>query len=170
MATFTNLKIASTAPVGTDKVLSFTATSAKGTSLSVSTSPAFAITPIGASLSVETQPAAAAVDNTAFPNKTVVHIKDATNALVGTGADGQLTVTASLQAGTGTLGGTVSVSAVNGVATFTDLKISGAGAVGSGKVLRFSATGSAGALTTVDTAPAFSVSPQVTSLSLSTHN
>jgi hypothetical protein len=50
------------------------------------------------------------------------------------------TVTVAIQSGAGgTLGGTLTVTAVNGVATFTNLTL--AGVVGTGYVLEFSATG-----------------------------
>lgn len=47
-------------------------------------------------------------------------------------------VTVALQAGTGTLSGTLTVAAVAGVATFDDLSID---TIGTGKVLRFTASG-----------------------------
>lgn len=57
-------------------------------------------------------------------NTSIVHIKNSSNTLV---TSSNLQVTAEIYSGTGNLTGTLSVQAVNGVATFSDLKIDTAG-------------------------------------------
>lgn len=92
-----------------------------------------------AQLAITTQPAGAA-DGVAFTAQPVVELRD---------ASGQPTpgvsaaVTAAIQSGTGTLSGTTTVSTVNGVARFTDLRISGSGTF----ALQFTAPGLTAATT-----------------------
>ena len=59
----------------------------------------------------------------AFTTQPVIAIRDAGNNLTTSTA----TVTAAIATGTGTLSGTLTATAVNGVATFTSLKITGSG-------------------------------------------
>lgn len=63
-----------------------------------------------------------AVDGVAFTQQPVVEVRDSGDALL-TGETG--TMSAEITTGSGTLGGTTSVSCVGGVATFTDLFIDG---------------------------------------------
>ncbi|CAN5389029.1 hypothetical protein BH09GEM1_BH09GEM1_38870 [soil metagenome] len=116
VATFTNLVVTG--------VGSFTVTFTSG-ALTASTSTTFGVTALAASqLVVATQPVGT-LSGASFSTQPVVHVRDASNANV---AGATNLVTASLAAGSaGTLSGTLSVSAVNAVVTFTDLKISGAG-------------------------------------------
>ena len=74
-------------------------------------------------LVVTTQPAGAA-SGVAFSTQPVVEIRDANGNRVTTST---LEITATIGTGTGTLGGTVAVSAAAGIATFTDLAITGSG-------------------------------------------
>ena len=84
-------------------------------------------------LVVATQPAGG-TSNELLPGQPVVQVRDGANALVT--AAGQ-SVTASIASGSGTLSGTTTVPVVNGVATFTDLAVTGTGA----HTLRFSGAG-----------------------------
>ena len=88
-----------------------------------------------ASLSISTQPVDSAVSTALQPGSVVVKILDSNGHLVNTST---ATVTATLATGTGTLGGTTSVAAVAGVATFSNLTIS---AVGGGKSITFASSG-----------------------------
>ena len=101
-------------------VLNFTTTGAvpprSSAAFSVAVGPA-------ASLSVARQPAGA-VSGAAFSVQPVVHVRDAGSSLV---AASSLPVTATVVSGSGTLSGTTTVNAVNGVATFADLAITGSG-------------------------------------------
>lgn len=75
-------------------------------------------------LSITTQPSGA-VDGTAFTGQPVIQLRDAQGATV---SESGRTVTAALATGSGTLGGTLTaVSNSSGVATFANLKITGAG-------------------------------------------
>ncbi len=77
-----------------------------------------------------------AVANTAFLDQPVVEIHDAGGNVVT--SDNSTVVSATLTAGTGVLGGTLTATVVNGVATFTDLEVDSAG---TGFEITFSATG-----------------------------
>ena len=118
VATFTNLQIAGAG------AHSLTFASAGLTS---ATSSSFTVTQAAASLSVQTQPAGATT-GVAFTTQPVVRILDQGSVVVTTGTGASLVVTVSIASGTGTLGGTVTATAVNGVATFTNLQITGTGA------------------------------------------
>lgn len=96
---------------------------ASATGLAPDTTEAITITQEAAWLVVLTQPAGA-VNGTAFATQPVVEVRD--NANIRMVGDSTL-VNASLQ-GSGTLMGTRSVRAVNGIASFTNLAIEGAGA------------------------------------------
>src|SRR6185295_16935475 len=129
--------------VGTDKVLTMSATIAAG-ARTATTSPAFTITHAAASqIAVTTQPSASTVAGVAFAQQPVVTIQDQFGNTVTTGADSTVTVSASLTTGTGTLTGTLAKAAVAGVASFSanGLKID---LVGTDKVLTMSATVAAG--------------------------
>ncbi len=97
---------------------------------------ATAVADVPAKLGIATQPGAAAVGSaiTAAP---VVHVQDQYGNLVTTATT---SVTASLASGPGTLGGTVAVNAVAGVAAFSNLVISDFTSDGSA-TLRFTASG-----------------------------
>ena len=98
------------------------------------TSSAFDITFAAASrLAVTTQPVPGdrQAGEASILTQPVVEIQDEFGNLV---SNNTLTVTASLQAGTGAVGGTVAVAADAGVVTYTDLSIDSAGP---NKVLRF---------------------------------
>ena len=86
-------------------------------------------------LQVVTAPSSTAYPNQALPTQPAVSIVDHAGKVVDIGDDASLLVTVSLL-GNGTLNGTTSVHAVDGVATFSDLVIVGKGAPGS-KRLRF---------------------------------
>ena len=105
-------------------------------SLPAATFTATGVADVAAKLGIATQPGSASVGSaiTAAP---VVHVQDQYGNLVTTATT---SVTASLASGSGTLGGTVTVSAVAGVATFSNLVISDFTSDGSA-TLRFSASG-----------------------------
>jgi hypothetical protein len=73
-------------------------------------------------LVIQTQPSAAAQSGVAFAVQPAVRLGDAFGNLVNTGGT---VLTAALATGTGTLGGTLTASTVAGVATFTNLSITG---------------------------------------------
>ena len=124
--------------VGTDKVLTFTP-SGSGTP---GTSVAFAITHAAASqLVVTTQPSASSFPGLPFAVQPVVTVQDQFGNTV---TNSVLVVTASLTTGSGTLTGTVTETAVAGVANFVGngMKID---QPGTDKVLTFTASGVASA-------------------------
>jgi hypothetical protein len=84
-------------------------------------------------LAIVTQPAGV-VSGQAFTTPAVVEIRGANGTIVNTATD---VVTASVASGTGSITAGAQVAASNGVATFTDLRISGSGP----HTLKFSATG-----------------------------
>ena len=114
VATFNDLTI--TGLVG-PRTLTFTATG-----LAAATSSSFTLAPGPPStLAIRTQPVA----GTAYAPFTVpaaVELRD----LAGNVANSTASVTATITSGGGTLGGTATVAAVAGVATFTDLTVNGA--------------------------------------------
>jgi hypothetical protein len=126
VATFTNLQINGTGA----HTLTFTSTG-----LTSATSGSVSVTQNAASLAIQTQPSGA-VNGVAFTTQPVVRILDNAGLVVTTGTGATEVVTASIATGTGTLGGTVAVAAVNGVATFTNLQLTGSGA----HTLRFATT------------------------------
>ncbi len=90
-----------------------------------------------AQLVIQTQPSAAAQSGVAFAVQPAVRLGDAFGNLVSTAGT---VVTAAIATGTGTLGGTLTATTVAGVATFTNLSITG---VSGAYTLRFTS----GALT-----------------------
>jgi len=143
--------------VGTNKVLTATATVAAGVK-TTTTSPAFTITFAAASQVVfTTQPSASTVAGVAFAQQPVVKIEDAFGNVVTSGADSSVSVALTLTTGTGSLTGTATMSAVNGVADFTGKGLN-INLVGTNKVLTATATLAAGVKTTT-TSPAFTITP-----------
>ena len=161
VATFSGLKITGT--VG-DRTLEFTTTSPVLTAV---TSNAVSISAGAASqLVITTQPVGSA-SGAVLGTQPVIEIRDANGNTVT--SDSLTQVSVAIQSGSGgTLGGTQTVAAVNGVATFTDLTL--AGSVGVNYVLRFTSTptltaaDSANVAVTAGTAAklAFSVQPSNT--------
>ncbi|MFN7624987.1 MAG: hemagglutinin, partial [Acidobacteriota bacterium] len=136
VATFSGLTLAGT--VGTNYVLRFTSPG-----LTDVDSGNLTVTPgAAAQLALTTAPAGSA-SGTALATQPVVTIRDAQGNTV-TGSTAAVTVAISSGTG-GTLGGTTTVNAVNGVATFSGLTL--AGTVGTNYVLRFSSGPPAIALT-----------------------
>ncbi|HYW09880.1 MAG TPA: cadherin-like domain-containing protein, partial [Longimicrobium sp.] len=129
MATFTNLSI--TGAVG-DRTLSFSATG-----LTSATSGTVTITAGAATqLAITTQPSDTAASGATFARQPVVQLRDASGNAV---AQAGVSVTAAIASGAGTLGGTTTATTnASGVATFTNLSITGA--VGD-RTLSFSASG-----------------------------
>src|SRR5206468_3489295 len=112
VATFINLEIDS---AGTNKQLT---ASASGFTNALST--AFTINSAAADhLTVQTQPSATATAGTAFAIQPVVRIEDTFGNLCS--SDNSTVVTAARNAGTATLQGTTSRTAVNGVVSFINL-------------------------------------------------
>jgi uncharacterized protein YjdB len=126
VATFTNVRINGAGA----HTLQFAAAG-----LTAATSGTLSVTQVAASLAIATQPAGAA-SGAAFTTQPVVRILDDAGLVVTSGSGATLSVVASIATGTGTLGGTATVNAVNGVATFNNLSLTGSGA----HTLRFSTT------------------------------
>ncbi len=142
IASFTSLRIDTAGA----KTLQLT----DGALTSVNASP-FTVSPAAAAqLAVSTQPAGATA-GAPFATQPVVTVQDAYGNTV-TGDTSS--VTATLNTGSGTLAGTTTVAAVNGIASFSNLRIDTAGA----KTLQLAD----GALTSVNTSP-FTVSPAAAS-------
>src|SRR5207237_1364113 len=116
VATFTNLSISGSS--GT-RTLSFTAgglTSAISSSVKIGAAAA-------TQLSVTTQPSTSAQNGVPFTQQPVVQLQDASNNAV---SQAGVVVTAAIATGGGTLGGTLTATTnASGVATFTNLAITG---------------------------------------------
>ena len=135
-ASFTDLSI--TGSAGT-RTLSFSSTGLTG-----ATSAAISITAAPPSpatqLSVTTQPSSSAVSGTAFAQQPVLQLRDAGGNPV---SQSGVTVTAAIASGGGTLGGTATATTnASGVASFTDLSITGSAG---NRTLSFSSGGLTGA-------------------------
>ena len=135
-ATFANLAI--TGPVGSYTI------QFSGSGLTSVTSGAIAITAAPPSqVGITTQPAATAANGAQLSPQPVLQLRDAAGIAV---AKSGVPVTVAIASGGGTLGGTTTVSTnAAGVASFTDLSISGL--VGS-RTLAFSSPGLSGATST----------------------
>ena len=121
---------------------------AASTGLTSATSSAFTIAAgVATKVALTTQPSASTAAGTAFAQQPVVTIQDAQGNTVTTSS---ANVTLALTTGTGTLSGTATVAAVNGVATFSGLSVDLAG---TNKVL----TATSGTLTSATTSPAFTI-------------
>ena len=133
VATFTNLSITGTAG---DRTLGFSATGVTG-----ATSNAISITTGGATqLGITTQPSATAQSGAAFAQQPVIQLRDGANTPV---SQAGVVVTVAIASGGGTLGGTLTATTnASGVATFTNLSITGT--IGN-RTLGFSAPGLTGA-------------------------
>src|SRR5205807_740106 len=114
VASFTNLAISGTAG---DRTLSFTATG-----LTSATSTTITITAGAATqLRLTTQPSTTAQSGVAFAQQPVVQLRDASGNAV---SQSEVTVTAAIATGGGTLGGTLTAATNgSGVASFTNLVI-----------------------------------------------
>lgn len=133
VATFTDLKV-ERAGVG------FTIIASSDT-LNVAASAAFDVTPAAASaLAFSVEPSAAAVGEPLLPPVAVTALDAFGN--VATDFTGNVTIALGSNPGGATLGGTLAVAAVAGVATFADLTLD---AAGSGYTLLASASGLSGA-------------------------
>ncbi len=132
VATFTNLAITGT--IG-DRTLGFSATSLTGATSGTITVSASA----ASQLAITTQPSATAQNGVAFAQQPVIQLQDASGNAV---SQSGVVVTAAIASGAGTLGGTLTATtSTSGVATFTNLVISGT--IGD-RTLGFSATSLAG--------------------------
>ncbi len=125
--------------------------------LTSATSNTLVVTQVASALTIERQPAGA-VSGVAFTTQPIVRVVDNAGLLIGTGAAASLSVTTTIESGTGTLGGTVSINAVNGRAVFTNVSLLGTGA----HTLRFATTTPVlsvlSSSITLDAAPAATVS------------
>jgi len=108
-----------------------------------------------------TQPSSSTVAGVAFAQQPVVTIKDAFGNGVTSGADSSVIVALTLTTGSGTLGGTYSMSAVAGVADFSGKGLN-INLIGADKVLTATATVTAG-VKTATTTPAFVITPAAAS-------
>ncbi len=93
-------------------------------------------TQVATQLAVQTEPSGAETGEP-FAVQPVVEVRDANGIRVA--SDNATAVTAAMDLGSGTLGGTLTAIAVSGVATFTDLQITGGS--GGDRILRFTAPG-----------------------------
>jgi len=119
VASFTNLAITGNA----NATISFTAGTLPVASGTSATSPPLTTVQVARQFTITTQPGGALSGATLSPQP-VVRILDAVGIPISTATN---VVTAVINSGTGSIAGTVSVAAVNGVTTFTNLKINGAG-------------------------------------------
>jgi trimeric autotransporter adhesin len=146
VATFTNLLITGTGN-HTIRFTSGALTNATSSVFNVAAGPP-------TQLAITTQPGGAG--NTApFANQPVIAIRDAG----GFQTTSTAAVTAAVFSGSGTLTGTVTVNAVNGIATFGDLTLTGTGA----HTLRFTSTGLTSATSasfTITAGPATTIAAQ----------
>jgi hypothetical protein len=114
VATFTNLVLS-----GTTGNFTLTFTPA---SLTAATSSSFALTAGATSKAMITTQPSGAVNGSAFTTQPIIRITDASGNTV---TSSSIDVVASIASGSGTLSGATTVAAVNGVASFTDLLLSG---------------------------------------------
>jgi len=98
---------------------------------------------VATKLAIDTQPVGGATTGAALATQPVIHIVDADGRLIV--GDSTTTVTVAIASGGGALGGTTTVTAVDGVAAFTDITLTADEGVD--QVLRFTSTP---ALTSVD--------------------
>src|SRR5207248_1991392 len=149
----------STTRVGSDRTLTFSATGLTSATSSTVTITAGAATQV----SMTTQPSSSAQSGAAFAQQPVVQLRDASGNPV---APRGVTVTAAIATGGGTLGGTLTAATnASGVASFTDLSITG---TAGDRTLSFSATGltaaTSGTITiTAGTATQLSITTQPSS-------
>jgi hypothetical protein len=114
VATFTNLVLSGATG---NYTLAFTPTS-----LTAATSSSFALSFGTASKAMITTQPSGAVNGVVLTTQPVIKVTDASG---NTATTSTVSVVASIASGSGTLSGTTTVAAVNGVATFTDLVLSG---------------------------------------------
>ena len=136
VATFTNLAITGNA----NATLSFAASTLPVASGTSATSPPLTTVQVARQLTVSTQPGGALNGATLSPQP-VVRILDAAGLPMATATNA---VTAVINSGNGTIAGTLTVTSINGVATFTNLKINGVGPF----TIGFTSTGLTGAAAT----------------------
>ncbi|MGZ5569280.1 MAG: beta strand repeat-containing protein, partial [Limisphaerales bacterium] len=128
LVSFTNLRIDS---AGNDKQLS-----AAASGLSSGSSSVFVVNHAAASqLAIQTQPSSTAVAGQLFAQQPVIEIEDQFGNLIS--EDSATTVTAARNSGSGTLQGTLTLTASNGTVTYTNLSHNVAGNI----TIAFSATG-----------------------------
>ena len=141
IATFSTLTITGSG-AHTLTVTSGSLTAATSNSITVNTPPP------ATNLGITTQPSTSATSGQAFARQPVIQLRDASNAAV---SQSGVVVTAAIATGGGTLGGTATATTnASGVATFTNLSISGADGA---RTVSFSApslTGATSSAVTVD--------------------
>jgi hypothetical protein len=143
--------------VGSDKVLTATATLSGQGEKTVLTSPAFTITRAAASqLVVTMQPTASTVAGVAFAQQPVVRIEDPYGNVADAGDDATRSVALTLTTGTGALGGTATMNAVGGVADFAGKGLN-INLIGADKVLTATATLTGPGVVTTTTSPALTI-------------
>ena len=137
VATFSNLTISA---VGTGCTL----TAASTPSLTTDTSSAFNVTALPATQVVFTVQPSNAAPNVAISPAIKLEIRDSSGAVVTT-SSAIVTLAIGTNPGSGTLAGTTSVAAVNGVVTFSNLSIN---SIGAGYTLVATSSGLTGATST----------------------
>ena len=141
VATFTNLRIDTSGA----KTLRASGTLTGPGAVTVDSS-SFTVGAGAATQLVYTTQPSGATAGSVFGTQPVVTVEDAFGNTVTSGADSTINVTAAIQTGTGSLQGTITKTAVAGVATFTNLRIDTSGA----KTLRASGTLAGPGAVTVD--------------------
>jgi hypothetical protein len=132
---------------GTGKILTASATLTSGASTVAS--QAFTISGGAATQLVFVTQPGGGVAGAAWAQQPVVQIQDVVGNLVTVGADATRVVTLTLTTGTGALAGTLTATAVGGIATFSGLSLN---LVGAGKVVTAAATLTSGAVSTASNA------------------
>lgn len=130
------------------EAITFTASRTSGDQLdtSVASSPITVDAAAASRIVFTTQPSASTPLDTPFATQPVVQIQDTFGNLVATGGDATANVSLALTTGTGTLGGTTSINAVDGVADFVGQGLN-INQGGTDKVLTATATIGAGIVT-----------------------
>lgn len=137
-ATFSGLSISGATG---NITLRFTA-NLSGVPVSVTSAPIAVAPPTWTQLAIATQPASSANSGVMLTRQPAIQLKDATGASV---AVADVPITASLASGTGVVGGNlIAITDASGLATFTDLAITG---TTNTVALRFSASAGAGPMT-----------------------
>jgi len=155
VASFTNLSI--TGPAGS-RTLGFSAAGLTG----ATSTPVTIGGTTASQLAITTQPSSSATSGTPFAQQPVLQLRDAGGNPV---SQSGVTVTAAIASGGGTLGGTTTATTnASGVASFTDLSITG---TAGNRTLSFSSAGLSGATSAAISITAAPPSP-ATQLSIST--
>jgi hypothetical protein len=135
----TNASGVATATLSSTNAATLTVTGylgADNTGISVGTASVGFVAGAASQLSITTQPSATGASGSAFAEQPAIQLRDASNNVV---SQAGVAVTAAIASGGGTLGGTLTATTnASGVATFTDLAITG---TAGDRTLQFTAPG-----------------------------